>query len=368
METSQYEIERHIARCRLVLSVAAPIAVYLDPAYPTLTRWLPLTGGAFAIDPYALKVMSVYAVYSLAVTLAVGRRLVEPARIALASTWIDVLFGACIALFTEGANSPFYAYFAFTVFAAGFRGGLHRALQVTAACVVIYLGLILVSNPGGTNLYTMRPAYLILFGYLVGYLGEERMTLQWKIRELEAAAQRERIARRLHDGFVQALAGVTLRVESCRELLRRGQSQEAFEELTELQAGVNREHDQLRAYIRSLIDRESNGIPAAADAGARFAVRVEFDGDLSLVEHVLQIALEGARNVGRHAQARSAAITAGADGANVRITIQDDGVGFPAGSPPPWSICSRAAELGGEVRLGRSHQAGGHVEIELPEA
>jgi hypothetical protein len=33
----------------------------------------------------ALKVMSVYAVYSLAVTLAVGRRLVDPARIVLAT-------------------------------------------------------------------------------------------------------------------------------------------------------------------------------------------------------------------------------------------------------------------------------------------
>src|SRR2546430_3900521 len=76
--------------------------------------------------------------------------------------------------------------------------------------------------------------------------------------------------------------------------------------------------------------------------------------------------LEGARNVGRHAHARSAAITADANGAKVHITITDDGVGFPAGSAPPWSISSRAAEVGGEVRLGDAEQAGAHLEIHPP--
>ena len=48
------------------------------------------------------------------------------------------------------------------------------------------------------------------------------MVLESRIRELESASQRERIARSLHDGYMQALAGVNLRLETCRELLRRG--------------------------------------------------------------------------------------------------------------------------------------------------
>src|SRR5436309_8463330 len=110
------------------------------------------------------------------------------------------------------------------------------------------------------------------------------MVLESRIRELESASQRERIARSLHDGYMQALAGVNLRLETCRELLRRGHEDDAFVELTELQAGVNREHDELRAYIRSLVDLERPAAPAPLDDGTPFSVRAEFDGSLLLVE------------------------------------------------------------------------------------
>src|SRR5207245_332758 len=156
----------------------------------------------------------------------------------------------------------------FAVLAAGFRGGLRRALTVTGASVALYLCLILVSRPEGLKFYLMRPAYLAITGYLVGYLGEQRMVLESRVRELEAASQRERIARSLHDGYMQALAGVNLRLETSRGLMRPGH--------------------------------------------------------------------------------------------------EDDGVGFPPGAAPPWSIASRAAELRGDVRLRRDH-AGAHVQIELPE-
>jgi len=366
-QTPLIEIERHVAWCRMILSVAAFVVVYIDPTRPTLTRWLPLTGGPFTLDPRALAVMLLHLAYSVATYLVVRQQLATATRIATVSTWADVLFGAAIALVTEGANSPFYVFFAFAVLAAGFRAGLRRAMMVTGASVALYLSLILVSRPEGLHFYIMRPAYLAITGYLVGYLGEQRMILESRIRELEAASQRERIARSLHDGYVQALAGVNLRLATSRELLRRGQNEEAFVELTELQAGVNREHDELRAYIRSLADLEPPLAPPTLGEGTRFSIRAHFDGSLLLVEHVLQIMLEGARNVRRHARADSAVITADAVGEKVRITIEDDGVGFAAGAGPPWSIASRAAELRGEVRVGRGAHAGGHVQIELPE-
>jgi len=289
-------------------------------------------------------------------------------RIALVSTWADALSGGAIALVTEGANSPFYVFFAFAVVSAGFRGGLQLALLVTVASVALYMSLIVLLRPEGVSFYIMRPVYLAITGYLVGYLGEQRLIVERRLRDLEAATQRERIARSLHDEFVQALAGVNLRLETCRELLRRGALEKALVELTELQAGVNREHDDLRTYIRSLVDLESPKAPRMLDRRTRFSVQARFDGSFLLVEHALQIVLEGARNVGRHARADSAVITVDANAERLRITIDDDGIGFPAGATPPWSIASRAAELGGAVRLGGGDRAGGHLEVELPEA
>src|SRR2546426_5332756 len=149
------EIEGTIARCRVVLSVAAFITVFIDPTLPTLTRWVPLTGGPFMLDPWALAVMIAHLVYSVATGVVLRTRLVSATRIAMVSTWTDVLFGGAIALVTEGANSPFYVFFAFAVLAAGFRAGLQLTLRVTAASVALYLSLILVTRPEGMTFYIM---------------------------------------------------------------------------------------------------------------------------------------------------------------------------------------------------------------------
>ena len=362
------DTERTIARCRVILSVAALIAVYIDPTHPTLTRWLPLTGGPFMLDPLALAVMLSHLFYSVTLYLLERGRVVPSSRIVSVSTWMDVLFGIVIALVTEGANSPFYVFFTFAVLVAALRAGLRLALPVTLTSALLYLGLILVSHPWGLTFYIMRPAYIALTGYLVGYLGEQRLVLESKLRAFEVATQRERIARSLHDEYVQALAGVNVRLETCRQLLQRGDSEKALRELTELQAGVNREHDDLRAYIRSLIDREAAPGRAPADDRTRFTVRAQFAGSLPLLEHALQIMLEGARNVALHARAESAEIRVEHERLQVSITIDDDGVGFPAEASPPWSIASRAVELGGSVRVGTRDQPGGHVAVLLPAA
>jgi len=358
------DIERNIARCRVMLSVAAFVTIYVDPTRPTLLR---LAGGPFTLDPWALAVLLSHLAYSLSIFLMVGR-VGSQRRLAMVSTWADVLSGLAIALVTEGANSPFYVFFAFAVVAAGFRGGLRLALRVTVASVALYMSLIVLLRPEGVSFYIMRPVYLAITGYLVGYLGEQRLIVERRLRELEAATQRERIARSLHDEFVQSLAGVNLRLETCRALLRRGGVEKALVELTELQAGVNREHDDLRTYIRSLVDLESPGAAHRQRGRTRFAVQARFEGSLLLVEHALHIMLEGARNVGRHASADSALIHVDATAERVHITIDDDGIGFPAGATPPWSIASRAAELGGAVRLGGGDRPGGHLEVDLPEA
>jgi signal transduction histidine kinase len=367
LKTNVNVSERHIARCRIILSIAAFVTVFIDPTRPTLTRWLPMTGGPFTLDRYPLAVLLAHLAYSVAVYVAAARGLAPAERIASLSTGADVVFGAAIALVTEGANSPFYVFFAFAVVAVGMRSGLRASLAVTGASVVLYLSLIVVSRPEGLQFYVMRPAYLAITGYLVGYLGEQRVALESRVRRLEAARQREHIARSLHDGYVQALSAVNLRLETCRERLRLGEADRVLADLTELQTGVNREHDQVRAYIRSLVDLESTPPASTRDDDTRYSLEGRLDGSLDLVEHALQIILEGIRNVGRHARARSARVAVRSSGPLVTITIDDDGVGFPPGSTPPWSIASRAAELGGSARLRADAGPGGHVEITLAE-
>lgn len=368
MNTAAFDMERSIARCRVFLSLIAILALYVDPTEPTLTRWLPLTGGAFAINRYWISVLVAHLAYSLTLVFLHTRSLAPSARLATISTWGDVLFAAAIALVTEGTTSPFYSFFAFAVLTAGLRSGIAAALVVTAFSVALYVLLVVVSAPASHVYYmVMRAAYIAITGYLVGYLGQERVNQDTRIRELEANAQREEIARSLHDGYAQALAGVNLRLGSCRELFRRGRHDDALTELAELQVGVNREHDELRAYIRSLIDHNVRLATRPPADDTRVSVETAFRGSAAFVEHVLLIMLEGVRNVRQHANARAATIDARTVDGELALAIDDDGVGFPADEGPPWSIKSRVAECGGRLTLDSGGRPGSHVRISLPE-
>jgi signal transduction histidine kinase len=360
MNQTSFDMERNIARCRVFLSLIASLTLYVDPT----------TGGAFAVGPFWATVLTAHFVYSVSL-LAAYRNGSSP-LLATASTIGDVFFAVAVATATEGTTSPFYAFFSFAVLSVGLRSGLRAALVVTAVSVGFYVALIVRFAPREQDLYlTMRAAYIAITGCLIGYFGEQRLKQDAVIRALEASAQREKIARSLHDGFVQALAGINLRLETSRELVRRGMSEDALAELTDLQLGVNREHDELRAYIRSLIDLEATAATAlsgATEAGdeAQVSVRTQFHGSASFVEHVLLIILEGTRNVRRHARARSASISVHMQQREVRVEIDDDGIGFDAAAPPSWSMVSRVAECGGRLTLPRDGGAGGHVRIRLP--
>jgi signal transduction histidine kinase len=364
--TTLPQIEHSIAQCRLVLSGIALVAVYLDPTEPLLSRWIPLTSGHFTIDPYVLIVMGSHLVYSALVYWGVSHKWFSLRRLGARTLWIDVVFGAAIAFLTEGVTSPFYPFFAFAVLSAGFRSGLRQAMQVTAVSVALYLCLIAVSDPGNVNIYIMRPAYLAITGYLVGYLGQERIELEEQIRQLEAAEQRHRIARDLHDGFVQALAGINLRIEGCRRSLLGEQVADALNELTELQASVNREYDDVRAYMRALAGLPSTPAKLDERAQTRLLLSARVLGSIDLVDHVLQIAREGISNIRRHAAAESARIDIRTDASHLYISIEDDGVGFESDAIP-WSIVSRVTELGGHVRVPAEPRSGAHLSILLPQ-
>lgn len=367
MKATGFDLERGIARCRVFLSLIAILALYVDPTEPALTHWLPMTGGSFSVNRYWATVLIAHLVYSTALYALVSRR-APSRRLTSIATCGDVLFALAIALVTEGTTSPFYAFFTFAVLAAGLRAGLQAALTVTALSVLLYMLLIVSSAPNHEAYYlVMRATYISITGYLVGYLGQERLNQETKIRQLEVYAQREQIARSLHDGYAQALAAVNLRLETCRELLRRGQPEEAMAELTDLQAGVNREHDALREYIRSLIAIDGGSAAVVAgDHVTELAVHARFSSTAARVEHILLILLEATRNIRRHAGARSAAIGVRSVPRRLLVTIDDDGVGFPDESTLPWSIVSRAAECGGTVNRGADGRPGAHLVIDLP--
>jgi signal transduction histidine kinase len=361
-------MEFTIARCRLALSITAFVVVYVDPADPLLSRWTSFVSGPYAMDPRVFAVMAVHVVYSLAIFFGMRRGVVLPDGTLAWTVWTDLLFGVAVAVLTGGVTGPSYPFFAFAIVTSGLRGGLRPAMVVTTVILALYLCLLVVSDQGSADTYIMRPMYLGITGYLVGYLWQQRLELEDQMRQLEIAEQRHRIGRELHDGYAQALAGINLRLEGSRRLLRADGVAKALDELTDLQASVQSEYDDLRRFARSLAGVDAS--PTLTDEGGqtRLQVSAEIDGSVTLVEHVFGIAREAVSNVRRHARARSARIAIRTDGTAVHIDVEDDGVGFPAAAVTPWSITSRVREMGGKIEIVTDRPHGAHLAITLPAA
>lgn len=374
METQEaVDLELNIARARLILAPATLLSVFLDAATPDLASWLRLTGGFREIDRYALVTLLVHLLYASTVHAIVSLRAVDR-RFVRATVAIDVGFAIVIALFTEGPTSPSYAFFTFAIVAIGCREGFRATLAVVAVSLSSYLGLILLSGSNETRVYLMRPVYLGITGYLIGYLGEQRKNFEMRVRDLEMRQERHSIARSLHDGYVQALAGVNLRLTGCRQLLQSGNVQAASAQLADLQIGVAREYDEVRCYIRSLIDLEHRNSGEAIEPDTVFDVHAEFRALGARTEQVLLILLEGVRNTMQHAAARSATVSARMVDGKLAIDLRDDGVGFAEDAAVPWAIASRATELGGEITMdtagatgtmGKSGGSGARLRIEI---
>ncbi len=216
----------------------------------------------------------------------------------------------------------------------------------------------------------------------------EAARLQAKAEEVAVLEERARIARDLHDGFIQSLAGIDLRAEACLKLIERDPAR-VPRELAELQQTVERGYREVRHYLNVLrsSSREAHDLRTTLEqVAAEFSIRerlkvvldlppAEPDLPPSTAYELTQIVREALRNAVRHGGAKEATVKLTVYGPHCSLLIHDNGRGFAAPSAAvgadgvvqpqavPWSIRERTASLGGTLRV-RS-QAGQGVEIHV---
>lgn len=345
-----------VARTRIVVCLSILFSIYVDPT----------TGGFFGIRASMLATLIFQLIYGAAAYLVIRRGSLTPTTLKVTSL-LDVLFAAVLTFFTEGPTSPALAMFLFAIIATGYWADMHARVLVTLLSVVLYMLAIAFSGAAITNPLLMRAVYLGIVGYLIDFFGRQRDKLEESVREMEAETERQAIARSLHDGFMQALAGISMRLETCRDMLAYDQPQEALAEVKEIQTDVDLEYDGVRKYARALakVDHESVFTQPAL-TNTEFRIDTAFVTRGVLTEHIVQILLEGIRNTRQHAKAQSAEIRVQESDGVIRITIDDDGVGFADFNARPWTIASRVAEFGGRLAIRSERSSGAHLEIELP--
>src|ERR1700681_2494190 len=282
-----------------------------------------------------------------------------------------LLLGMGFAPFNPGAST----YFIFAASFVGYTGPPRVALR----------GLFLVLAVAGLEAWFFHlPSFFwfpaALFSLLVGganiHQAEVSRTnaklrrAQEEVEHLAKTAERERIARDLHDLLGHTLSLITLKAELAGKLVERD-PERAGREIREVER-ISREA--LREVRTAVAGYRSQGLPAvlaqARTAREAAGVALEYFAEpveLELAqETVLALALrEAVTNIIRHAGARTCHITLEQAAAETRLEVTDDGRG---GSAPEGiglaSMRERVESLGGGLE--RRAGTGTSLSIVLP--
>lgn len=229
---------------------------------------------------------------------------------------------------------------------------------------------------------------------LLGLWGLVRYRLRLQARRLLAVertrhAERERIARELHDTLLQSVQGLVLSVSATTERLPASDPLRAS-----LSATLERA-DTVLAEARDHVQGLRRSVPAAhalptqlaaaldqacAEHGAPRCSFTHSGAPVALspdaVRACIGIAMEAVRNACRHAGARHIDVRLRYDAQGLELSVADDGRGIEAGilqmgRAGHWGIAGmreRAAEAGGLLRIDSTVGAGTTVVLTLSRA
>ena len=209
-------------------------------------------------------------------------------------------------------------------------------------------------------------------------------------------AERERLAREIHDTLAQGFSSIILMGRSAEKALDDGDSTAAKERLRTVQDTASANLAEARSFVRGLRspDLEESGLvdtlrrlcakteTEAAARGSALRCRFELAGTPVELPNTYQTTLLRAAqaslaNVWAHAQARTAVVTLSFLGAEVTLDVFDDGRGFEpstaAGSGRGdgtgvglQSLRERLAALDGRLEIESATGEGTVVAIRVP--
>lgn len=263
---------------------------------------------------------------------------------------------------------------------------LINGLVFVAGTLVLALAPVTVSeivNPAEVPVLVIGLAVILATNALLVRAGLRRLEAEYLASgALALAAQeaeRQRIARELHDEIGQSL---TVALLALRRVADR--APEPLRDDTELaQQAVRTSLDDVRQVARRL----RPGV--LADLGLRSALRElvdefertsgldvvssmpgdlpELGGDVELV--VYRVAQEALTNAARHAHATAVRLTFGLDGRRLTMAVVDNGRGgeYPEGAGIR-GMRERAALVGAELAIGPTAAGGTEVRLVVPDA
>jgi signal transduction histidine kinase len=262
-------------------------------------------------------------------------------------------------------------------------GGIGPALFAPLAVRGTVLGTLLVANAAGGRPFRAGDIQLTETFAEQAAVAVEHARLQQELDRLAVLEDRERIAKELHDGVIQALFAVGLGLQGSALLTRDPDLQRRISGAVE---ELDRVIGDLRNYIFGLrpgilADRQLDqalrrlGEELEQKTGVVTVVEVDPAAAAALAEtaaEVVQLAREAMSNVSRHAQATTCRVSLFRDQDVAVLEVDDDGRGFdPAQATGAGqglhNLQERAAALGGRAEIHSVPGDGTKVRVTIPQ-
>lgn len=244
-------------------------------------------------------------------------------------------------------------------------------------------------------------ASIVLFLLVVARLADVARGQRRALRNLEAARrekekllarslevaehERMRVAIDLHDGPIQRLTAVTLRLDLIASRIRKGDLAGAQEYVEEARADLAAEMAEIRRLMTELRPPvlDEGGLPAAlqdcalqvlegASIRANVASKIEPVRLAPELETALyRIAREALQNVRKHSHASDVQVSLTAQNGHLRLVVRDNGEGFDLREPGGQRLGllgmrEMAEGLGGSCRFVSTRANGTTVEVLVP--
>src|SRR5262245_51396586 len=218
--------ERAVAWLRLAFAIIAIAVIQLNPSRTARFHEL----SVFSLGSFLL--------YSFAALYFVRKNNLGSTSVGAVITSLDIIWIAFIVFSTGGTRTPFFFYYSFPVITASLRWGVKGSVPVALIGVAIYaliritLAAEAMAKPLGIDTLVVRSLYLIVLACIFGYISDFEKKQNQKLLALTKTAaqaaileERRRITFELHDGILQSLATLILRIEGCRGRLPESQAE-----------------------------------------------------------------------------------------------------------------------------------------------
>lgn len=244
------------------------------------------------------------------------------------------------------------------------------------------LGLLTAYRTGNDNFSLSQTSLLQALADQLG-IAVENHHLQRQTTEMAAMAERQRLARELHDSITQSMYSQTLFARTGRYALEDGDLAKAEASLRKLEEDTRISLGEMRLLLFQLQPFSLGDLSLEEAIEQRFdaverrlaiAASFEADGAYTFSDDVLpelyRIIMEALNNALKHASARHVSIEVRRAGDVLGVRVVDDGAGFcpedVRGGMGLETMRQRAAQIGGLFSIESGPGAGTRVALELP--